>query len=180
VNAWHHTYGLPVVLTNCSNNYGPWQFPEKLIPVVILKAAAGESIPLYGDGRNVRDWLYVEDHVDALLLAATRGELGRSYCVGGHGERTNKQVVEAICALLDERRPSAAPHSTLISPVKDRPGHDRRYAIDPRISTELGWQPRHNFEQGLAATVDWYLANLAWCQAVRERAGYGGGRLGQG
>jgi len=181
VNAWHHTYGLPVVLTNCSNNYGPWQFPEKLIPVVILKAAAGEPIPLYGDGANVRDWLYVEDHVDALLLAATRGELGRSYCVGGYGERTNKQVVEAICALLDERRPSAAPHSALITPVKDRPGHDRRYAIDPtRISTELGWQPRHNFEQGLAATVDWYLANLAWCEAVRQRAGYGGGRLGQG
>jgi len=145
--------------------------------VLILKAAAGEPIPLYGDGGNVRDWLYVEDHVDALLLAATRGELSRSYCVGGHGERTNKQVVEAICALLDERRPSAAPHSALITPVKDRPGHDRRYAIDPRISTELGWQPRHNFEQGLAATVDWYLANLAWCQAVRERAGYGGGRL---
>jgi dTDP-glucose 4,6-dehydratase len=181
VSAWHHTYGLPVVLTNCSNNYGCWQFPEKLIPVVILKAAAGEPIPLYGDGANVRDWLYVEDHVDALLLAATQGDLGRSYCVGGHGERTNKQVVEAICALLDQRRPGAAPHRSLITPVKDRPGHDRRYAIDPtRISTELGWQPRHNFEEGLAATVDWYLANLAWCQAVRERAGYGGGRLGQG
>jgi len=181
VSAWHHTYGLPVVLTNCSNNYGPWQFPEKLIPVVILKAAAGEPIPLYGDGANVRDWLYVEDHVDALLLAATRGQLGRSYCVGGHGERTNKQVVEAICALLDQRHDGGAPHSALITPVKDRPGHDRRYAIDPaRISEELGWQPRHNFEQGLAATVDWYLANLAWCQAVRERAGYGGGRLGQG
>jgi dTDP-glucose 4,6-dehydratase len=181
VSAWHHTYGLPVVLTNCSNNYGPWQFPEKLIPVVILKAAAGEPIPLYGDGANVRDWLYVEDHVDALLLAATRGELGRSYCVGGHGERTNKQVVEAICALLDQRLPDRAPHTSLITPVRDRPGHDRRYAIDPtRISTELGWQPRHNFEQGLAATVDWYLANLGWCEAVRQRAGYGGGRLGQG
>jgi dTDP-glucose 4,6-dehydratase len=181
VSAWHHTYGLPVVLTNCSNNYGPWQFPEKLIPVVILKAAAREPIPLYGDGANVRDWLYVEDHVDALLLAATRGELGRSYCVGGHGERTNKQVVEAICALLDQRLPDRAPHTSLITPVRDRPGHDRRYAIDPtRISTELGWQPRHNFEQGLAATVDWYLANLDWCETVRQRAGYGGGRLGQG
>jgi dTDP-glucose 4,6-dehydratase len=179
VSAWHHTYGLPVVLTNCSNNYGPWQFPEKLIPVVILKAVAGEPIPLYGDGANVRDWLYVEDHVEALLLAATRGRLGESYCVGGHGERNNKQVVEAICALLDQRRPSGAPHARLITPVTDRPGHDRRYAIDPtRISTELGWQPRHNFDEGLAATVDWYLAHLEWCDQVRERAGYGGERIG--
>jgi dTDP-glucose 4,6-dehydratase len=160
VNAWHHTYGLPVVLTNCSNNYGPWQFPEKLIPVVILKAAAGEPIPLYGDGANVRDWLYVDDHVDALLLAATRGELGRSYCVGGHGERTNKQVVEAICALLDQLLPAGAPHVRLITPVNDRPGHDRRYAIDPtRITTELGWHQRHSFQEGLAATVRWHLQN---------------------
>ena len=179
VSAWHHTYGLPVVLTNCSNNYGPWQFPEKLIPVVILKAVAGEPIPLYGDGANVRDWLYVEDHVEALLLAATRGRLGESYCVGGHGERNNKQVVEAICALLDQRRPSGAPHARLITTVKDRPGHDRRYAIDPtRISTELGWQPRHNFEEGLAATVDWYLTNLDWCDQGRQRAGYEGERIG--
>jgi dTDP-glucose 4,6-dehydratase len=181
VSAWHHTYGLPVVLTNCSNNYGPWQFPEKLIPVVILKAVAGEPIPLYGDGANVRDWLYVEDHVEALLLAATRGQLGRSYCVGGHGERNNRQVVEAICALLDQRRPAGAPHSRLITPVADRPGHDRRYAIDPtRISTELGWQPSHSFEAGLAATVDWYLANLDWCARVQQRSGYGGERIGTG
>ncbi len=179
VSAWHHTYGLPVVLTNCSNNYGPWQFPEKLIPVVILKAVAGEPIPLYGDGANVRDWFYVEDHVEALLLAATQGQLGRSYCVGGHGERSNQQVVQAICALLDERRPSGAPHARLITPVADRPGHDRRYAIDPsRISTELGWQPRHSFQQGLAVTVDWYLANLEWCTAVKDRAGYSGERIG--
>jgi dTDP-glucose 4,6-dehydratase len=179
VNAWHHTYGLPVVLTNCSNNYGPWQFPEKLIPVVILKAAAGEPIPLYGDGLNVRDWLYVEDHVDALLLAATQGQLGCSYCVGGHGERTNKQVVEAICGALDQLLPAGAPHSRLITPVSDRPGHDRRYAIDPtRISTELGWQPRHSFEEGLAATVRWYLQQQGWCQRVREQGGYSGGRLG--
>jgi len=179
VNAWHHTYGLPVVLTNCSNNYGPWQFPEKLIPVVILKAAAGEPIPLYGDGLNVRDWLYVEDHVDALLLAATQGQLGCSYCVGGHGERTNKQVVEAICQALDQLLPAGAPHSRLITPVSDRPGHDRRYAIDPtRISTELGWQPRHSFEEGLAATVRWYLQQQGWCQRVREQGGYSGGRLG--
>ena len=158
VQAWHHTFGLPVVLTNCSNNYGPWQFPEKLIPVVILKAAAGESIPLYGDGLNVRDWLHVEDHVDALLLAACRGQSGLSYCVGGHGERTNKKVVEAICAQLDQEQPKDSPHSDLITRVTDRLGHDRRYAIDPpRISTELGWQPRHSFEQGLTETVRWYL-----------------------
>jgi len=179
VNAWHHTYGLPVVLTNCSNNYGPWQFPEKLIPVVILKAAAGEPIPLYGDGQNVRDWLYVEDHADALLLAATQGQVGRSYCVGGHGERTNKQVVESICQQLDQLSPGGAPHSQLITPVTDRPGHDRRYAIDPtRISTELGWKPRHSFDEGLAATVSWYLEHQSWCHHVRERGGYSGERLG--
>jgi dTDP-glucose 4,6-dehydratase len=179
VSAWHHTYGLPVVLTNCSNNYGPWQFPEKLIPVVILKAVAGEPIPLYGDGANVRDWLYVEDHVDALLLAATQGTPGRAYCVGGHGERTNKQVVAAICDLLDQLLPAGAPHNSLITPVTDRPGHDRRYAIDPtRISTELGWQPRHSFEEGLAATVRWYLGQQKWCRQVREQGGYSGERLG--
>jgi dTDP-glucose 4,6-dehydratase len=179
VSAWHHTYGLPVVLTNCSNNFGPWQFPEKLIPVVILQAVAGEPIPLYGDGANVRDWLFVDDHVDALLLAATRGELGQSYCVGGHGERTNKQVVEAICTLLDQRRPQGAPHARLITPVTDRPGHDRRYAIDPaRIQGELGWAPRHSFEQALERTVDWYLDHLDWCQQVRQRSGWAGGRQG--
>tara|TARA_Y200000002_G_scaffold38212_1_gene27976 strand:- start:102 stop:1238 length:1137 start_codon:yes stop_codon:yes gene_type:complete len=181
VQAWHHTFGLPVVLTNCSNNYGPWQFPEKLIPVVTLKAAGGESIPLYGDGLNVRDWLYVEDHVDALLLAACKGETGRSYCVGGHGERTNKEVVNAICHQMDQSRPTSAPHADLITPVTDRPGHDRRYAIDPsRISAELGWSPRHNVEQGLAETVSWYLANQGWCNKVRQRAGYDGSRLGMG
>lgn len=179
VNAWHHTYGLPVVLTNCSNNYGPWQFPEKLIPVVILKAVADEPIPLYGDGANVRDWLFVEDHVDALLLAATQGVVGSSYCVGGHGERSNRQVVEAICALLDQRRPQGAPHARLITRVSDRPGHDRRYAIDSsRITQALGWQPRHDFAEGLVATVDWYLQSLRWCEAVRQRAGYSGERIG--
>ena len=168
-----------MVLTNCSNNYGPWQFPEKLIPVVTLKAAGGESIPLYGDGLNVRDWLYVEDHVDALLLAACNGASGRSYCVGGHGERTNKEVVHAICQQLDQSRPGSAPHADLITPVTDRPGHDRRYAIDPgRISSELGWRPRHNVEQGLAETVHWYLSHQEWCSKVRERAGYDGSRLG--
>jgi dTDP-glucose 4,6-dehydratase len=179
VRAWHHTYGLPVVLTNCSNNFGPWQFPEKLIPVVILKALAGESIPLYGDGLNVRDWLYVEDHVDALLLAATRGEIGRSYCVGGHGERSNRQVVEAICSLMDDLHPEGAPHARLITAVTDRPGHDRRYAIDPgRIEAELGWRPRHTFESGLADTVAWYLKHASWCATVRDRARYSGERIG--
>ena len=185
VRAWHHTYGLPVVLTNCSNNYGPWQFPEKLIPVVILKAAAGEPIPLYGEGANVRDWLYVEDHVEALLLAATRGRLGESYCIGGAGdhgspsERTNRQVVEAICAQLDALQPQGAPHSRLITLVRDRPGHDRRYAIDAgKITTELGWRPQHSFEQGLAATVRWLLEHRDWCAQVQQRAGYAGQRIG--
>jgi dTDP-glucose 4,6-dehydratase len=179
VNAWHHTYGLPVVLTNCSNNYGPWQFPEKLIPVVILKAVAGEPIPLYGDGANVRDWLYVEDHVEALLLTATRGRIGESYCVGGDNERSNREVVETICRLLDGLQPAGAPHSRLITRVTDRPGHDRRYAIDAgKISRELGWRPRHSFEQGLEATVRWILDHQDWCTQVRQRAGYGGERIG--
>jgi dTDP-glucose 4,6-dehydratase len=179
VSAWHHTYGLPVVITNCSNNYGPWQFPEKLIPVVILKAAAGEPIPLYGDGQNVRDWLFVDDHVQALLLAATQGEPGRTYCVGGSSERTNRQVVEGICAELDTLRPEGAPHARLITSVADRPGHDRRYAIDAtRIQHELGWQPQHRFEEGLAVTVRWYLEHQSWCELVRERAAYRGERLG--
>lgn len=158
VSAWHHTYGLPAVKTNCSNNYGPWQYPEKLIPVVILRAVAGETIPLYGDGLNVRDWLYVEDHVDALLLAALKGKLGESYCIGGHGERTNKEVVTKICELLDDIQPQQAPHANLIQAVQDRAGHDRRYAINPtKITEELGWHPRHDFESGLASTVAWYV-----------------------
>ena len=185
VSAWHHTYQLPVVLTNCSNNYGCWQFPEKLIPVVILKAVAGEPIPLYGDGANVRDWLYVEDHVDALLLAATRGRLGESYCVGGAGdhgsqsERTNLEVVETICMLMDQFRPQGAPHARLITRVTDRPGHDRRYAIDAsKITRELGWTPLHSFEQGLEVTVRWYLDNLDWCEQALQKAGYLGDRIG--
>ena len=175
VRAWHHTYGLPVVLTNCSNNYGPWQFPEKLIPVVILKAVAGEPIPLYGDGLNVRDWLYVEDHVEALLLAASRGRLGESYCVGGAGdhgsasERSNRAVVQAICDLLDGLCPAGAPHSRLITPVADRPGHDRRYAIDAsKITRELGWKPGYGFNQGLEVTVRWMFAHLDWYANVLQ------------
>jgi len=162
VNAWYHTFGLPIILTNCSNNYGPWQYPEKLIPVVILKAVAGEAIPLYGDGMNIRDWLYVEDHVDALLLAANNGRIGESYCIGGHGERTNLQVIESICTILDKLKPEGSPHRNLITFVKDRLGHDRRYAINPeKITTELGWQPRHDFEAGLEETVRWYVNQKA-------------------
>lgn len=171
VRAWHHTYGLPAVLTNCSNNYGPWQFPEKLIPIAILKALAGKPIPLYGDGGNVRDWLYVEDHVDALLLAAASGTPGESYCVGGCGERTNRQVVEAICRELDALQPSGAPHARLMMRVPDRPGHDRRYAIDAgKIRSELGWKAAHSVEDGLAATVRWYLEHRTWCERVRGRS----------
>ena len=164
VSAWHHTYGLPVVITNCSNNYGPWQYPEKLIPVVVLKAITNEYIPVYGDGMNIRDWLYVEDHVDALLLAALKGELGESYCIGGHGERTNQQVVTLICEILDQIKPEGAPHTRLIRPVQDRLGHDRRYAIDPtKIQRDLGWQPRHTFETGLKRTVQWYASkDMGW------------------
>ena len=146
--------------------------PGETDPVVILKAAAEKPIPLYGDGLNVRDWLYVDDHVEALLLAATRGRIGASYCVGGSGERNNRQVVEAICSLMDQLHPQGAPHARLINLVSDRPGHDRRYAIDPTlIRSELGWQPRHTFEQGLESTVRWFLDNLDWCQAVQQGNG---------
>jgi len=179
VMAWYHTYGLPVLITNCSNNYGPWQFPEKLVPVVIHQATKGESIPLYGDGAHVRDWLYVEDHVDALLLAAAHGRLGESYGVGGSGECTNRELVTAICAELDVVRPQGAPHARWITTVADRPGHDRRYAIDPsKISTELGWQPRHSLHEGLRATIAWYLSHSFWLEQVQRRSGYRGGRLG--
>ncbi len=181
VSAWHHTYGLPVIMTNCSNNYGPWQYPEKLIPVVILKALSGEQIPLYGDGQNVRDWLYVEDHVDALILAALHAEPGSSYCIGGNNELTNKQVVEAICNLLDQRLPQHTSHACMITKVEDRMGHDRRYAIDATlIRNELGWAPRHTFEHGLAKTVDWYINNLDWCKRVAALSGFQGQRLGLG
>ena len=171
VRAWHETYGLPVVLTNCSNNYGPYHFPEKLIPVVILNAIHGKSIPVYGAGDNVRDWLYVEDHADALLLVLETGELGRSYNIGGENEVANIDLVRKICALLDDRRPDGAPHDRLITFVTDRPGHDKRYAIDPtRIRSELGWRPSVTWEEGLAKTVDWYLANEDWWRPLLDVA----------
>ena len=172
VRAWHETYGLPVLLTNCSNNYGPYHFPEKLIPVVILNALHGQPIPVYGAGANVRDWLYVEDHADALLLVLETGRVGRNYNIGGENERRNIDLVRTICRLLDARRPDAAPHERLIAFVTDRPGHDARYAIDPgRIRSELGWRPSVTVEQGLARTVDWYLGNEAWWRPLLARDG---------
>jgi dTDP-glucose 4,6-dehydratase len=178
VRAWGETYGLPAVVTNCSNNYGPFHFPEKLVPVVILRALAGERIPVYGAGENVRDWLFVEDHADALLTVLRNGAVGRSYNIGGGNEARNIDLVRTICALLDARRPGGAPHDRLIEFVADRPGHDLRYAIDPtRIRTELGWRPSVTLEEGLARTVDWFLANEPWWRALQDRDGVGA-RLG--
>ena len=164
VRAWHETYGLPILLTNCSNNYGPYQFPEKLIPVVILSAISGKPLPIYGDGKNIRDWLYVEDHADALLLVLEKGKSGRSYNIGDNSERTNLEVVKTICDILDRLHPKkTGQYADLITFVKDRPGHDKRYAIDPsRIRAELGWQPSFKFEQRLEETIKWYLNNKKW------------------
>jgi dTDP-glucose 4,6-dehydratase len=193
VRAYHHTYGLPTITTNCSNNFGPYQFPEKLIPLVVLNALEGKPLPIYGDGQNVRDWLFVDDHCEALLAAASHGRPGKTYLVGGSNERTNLELVEAICTLLDELAPPlprtadrraqpSTPHSyrELITFVRDRPGHDRRYAVDASLARrELSWSPRHSFGEGLRKTVRWYLDNRAWCEAVstgtyrRERLGLG-------
>lgn len=178
VRAWHETYGLPVVLSNCSNNYGPYHFPEKLIPVVILNALAGRPIPIYGEGANVRDWLYVEDHADALLTVVQKGAVGRSYNIGGENEATNLDLVRMICAILDAKKPSDRPYAELITFVTDRPGHDARYAIDPaRITAELGWRPSVTLEQGLEKTVQWYLDHEDWWRPLQARDGVGA-RLG--
>ena len=178
VRAWHETYGLPVVLTNCSNNYGPCQFPEKLIPLMILKGLEGKPLPVYGKGENIRDWLYVEDHARALRLVLERGKTGESYNIGGRCERTNLAVVHTLCALLDELNPAGAPHQRLITYVADRPGHDLRYAIDAdKIDRELGWRPLETFETGMRKTVEWYLANRPWWQAITDGS-YQGQRLG--
>ncbi|WP_414903430.1 dTDP-glucose 4,6-dehydratase [Sphingomonas flavalba] len=180
VSAWHHTYGLPTLITNCSNNYGPYHFPEKLIPLVILKCLAGESLPVYGTGQNVRDWLYVDDHVRALATVFERGTPGESYMVGGHSERTNLAVVETICDTLDRIRPRGDGESyrRQISFVADRPGHDFRYAIDAsKLERELGWRPRENFESGIDRTIRWYLDNEAWWRPIQSGA-YAGERLG--
>jgi dTDP-glucose 4,6-dehydratase len=174
VMAWWHTYGLPVVLSNCSNNYGPYHFPEKLIPVVILNALAAKPIPVYGAGENVRDWLFVEDHADALLTVVSNGQVGRSYNIGGENEARNIDLVRMICALMDEMVPDGAPHDRLITFVTDRPGHDLRYAIDPkRMRGELGWRPSVTLEEGLRRTVRWYLDNRDWWQALQDRDGVG-------
>jgi dTDP-glucose 4,6-dehydratase len=178
--AWGHTYGLPVVLSNCSNNYGPYQFPEKLIPLAIISALQGRPLPVYGRGENVRDWLYVEDHAEALLAILKRGRVGGTYLVGGGAERRNLDVVRAICAVLDEIRSQGAPHERLIAFVEDRPGHDFRYAIDfSHTRKELGWRPTVTFEEGLRRTVRWYLENGAWWEPLLTQ-GYGGERLGLG
>ena len=174
VRAWHETYGLPVVLSNCSNNYGPYHFPEKLIPVVILNAIGGAPIPIYGDGTNVRDWLYVEDHANALLTVLQKGALGRSYNIGGENEVSNVQLVHRICEILDQKRPAKVSYKEQITFVRDRPGHDARYAIDPtRITNELGWRPSVTLEEGLERTVDWYLQNEDWWRALLNRDGVG-------
>ena len=178
VRAWHETYGLPVLLSNCSNNYGPYHFPEKLIPVIIINALAGKPLPIYGNGENVRDWLYVEDHANALLTVLSKGTIGSSYNIGGENEATNIDIVREICAILDRLRPAARPYFELVNFVADRPGHDLRYAIDPtRIRTELGWRPAVTLTQGLEKTVHWYLDNEDWWQALQNRSGVGN-RLG--
>jgi dTDP-glucose 4,6-dehydratase len=167
VRAYHHTYGLPTLTTNCSNNYGPFQFPEKLIPLMVLNGLRQQPLPVYGDGQNVRDWLYVEDHCSAVRLVLEKGRAGQTYNIGGRTEKTNLEVVKAICVLLDEARPGHAPHEKLIAFVKDRPGHDRRYAMDARkIESELGWKSKHNFAAGLRKTVEWYLDNMKWADSV--------------
>jgi dTDP-glucose 4,6-dehydratase len=179
VRAWQHTYGMPCFVSNTTNNYGPWQFPEKLIPLVTLNALEGRPLPVYGDGSNIRDWIHVEDHAEALVLALFRGEPGATYCLGPRQERTNLEVVRAICATLDRLRPDASgPRERLITFVKDRPGHDFRYAMDPSgAERTLGWKARHDFESGLAETIAWYLDNEAWWRPIREKR-YAGQRLG--
>ncbi len=182
VRAWHRTYGLPVVLSNCSNNYGPYQHPEKFIPLLISKALAGEAMPVYGSGENVRDWLYVEDHATALRRVLEKGRVGESYNIGGRAERANRDVAAALCAILDDLQPDSShcPHANLIEFVADRPGHDLRYAIDPeKVTRELGWVAEETFESGLRRTVEWYLANQDWCANVLGQT-YGGERLGLG
>ena len=181
VQAWHHTFGLPVLLTNCSNNYGPYQFPEKLLPVIILNAVAGRPLPIYGDGGNVRDWLFVEDHCTAIAEVLRRGRLGETYNIGGESERTNLEVVDTVCAILDEVRPRASGrYADLKTFVKDRPGHDRRYAMNiSKIAAELGWSPSVTFQQGMERTVRWYLDHGPWCDAIVAR-GHRLERLGKG
>jgi dTDP-glucose 4,6-dehydratase len=180
VLAWHHTYGLPVLITNCSNNYGPYHFPEKLIPLVILNALDGLKLPIYGKGDNIRDWLYVDDHARALCLVVEKGVPGQTYNVGGNNERTNLQVVQTICRILDEVKPKEGSYGDQVTFVADRPGHDRRYAIDAtKLKSELGWRPQEDFDTGIRKTVQWYLDNRWWWEPIRA-AKYSGQRLGVG
>jgi dTDP-glucose 4,6-dehydratase len=173
VRAYFHTYGLPVTITNCSNNYGPYQFPEKLIPLMILNALQGKPLPVYGDGKQVRDWLFVEDHCEAIHLVLKNGRIGETYNVGGSNQPYNIDLVKEICVILDELRPSAKPHTKLIRHVTDRPGHDRRYAMNiSKIHNELGWTPKHDIESGLRETVKWYLDHMDWVSGISKQAGY--------
>ena len=179
-NAWFHTYGFPVIRTNCSNNFGPYQFPEKLIPLSILKGLDQKPIPIYGDGGNIRDWLFVEDHIDALLLVINRGKIGQNYCIGGNNEKNNLEIANKICDLLDNKLMTNTSHKRLIEFVSDRPGHDRRYAINfDLIKKELGWLPKHSFEKAIEKTVDWYLNNKDWCEKIVKEGNYSGERIGK-
>ncbi len=179
VRSYFHTYGLPIIISNCSNNYGPWQFPEKLIPLVIMKALSNEYIPIYGNGNNIRDWLFVDDHVDALLQIWDRGVIGETYCIGGESERSNKFIVEYICEALNKKLNNKKSFKELIKFVKDRPGHDHRYSINPnKIKNQIKWKPKLTFEEGMDRTIDWYLNNQAWCKSMLLDAGYSGERIG--
>ncbi len=178
-NAWFHTYDFPIISTNCSNNFGPYQFPEKLIPLTILKAVEDLPIPIYGNGENIRDWLYVEDHVDALIQIINNGEIGKKYCIGGNNEKTNLQIVNNICSYLDKKLNKNYSHKSLIKFVVDRPGHDKRYAINSNlIKKELNWKPKHSFEDAMNKTIEWYLNNKRWCDNVKNKSNYSGERLG--
>lgn len=179
VLAWFHTYNIPVLLTNCSNNFGPWQFPEKFIPLIILKAYKREQIPIYGDGQNIRDWLYVDDHIDAIIQLLLKGKVGQRYCIGGKNEKTNNEVAKLICEIFDQRFPERPKHKSLIKKVTDRPGHDRRYAIDTsKIENELNWRPKKEFNEALFLTVNWYLDNIKWTEKMIESSQYNIQRLG--
>ena len=170
VRAWNSTFDLPTIITNCSNNFGPYQYPEKLIPVAILKLLNSEKVPLYGDGKNVRDWLYVDDHINALILVASKGKISDTYCVGGHGEITNKDLILKICSILDKIFPEKSPHNNLLKFVKDRPGHDRRYSIDPtKIKSDLGWKVNETLDKNLRITIEWYIDNLDWCKKILKK-----------
>ena len=179
VRSWHNTFGLPTLISNCSNNYGPYQFPEKLIPLTIIKALNEEKIPLYGDGQNIRDWLFVDDHADAIFQIIIKGKIGDSYCIGGDNPITNLKIAEKICSILDILRPKNFKYKSLIEFVKDRPGHDRRYAIDSSyIKKQLNWEPKYNFEKAIEDTVLWYVKNSNWCTKIMEKGSYKGGRFG--